>query len=284
MADDDQTPPPAPQHTPIPAVLHIGGRGSADITINLPDEPVAPQPVIGPSVSNATIFVPDQGWQPPPVRRLAPTGFGFDQGTFDAGTFEHQGFVTGTAAGLNVGTVTAPPLPLREAAGIQGAAAVASAGSLHVDTTVTVTRSSVGSTRVENRDAILIKSTVVRLLLTAVIDRAKAERSNSAGIPELEAIQAAVNDLHEMLLATTAIPAEAVNAKIVTFKTGVLNWWDHDHVEIVGNTYNAGLFAALLELSAQVGLVQTVTIAALIKGKDIVAALTALAKILRGDD
>jgi hypothetical protein len=164
-----------------------------------------------------------------------------------------------------------------------GAAVRALAGGERPDTVVATVHTAIGSTRTANRDAILIKSTTVRLLLTAAIDRARAERSNSAGIPELEAILAAVDDLHEMV-STASVPTEVARAKVTTFKQGLLNWWDRDHVEIIGNSFNAGLFTALMELTAQVGLVQAVTIATLLKGKDIVEALTALAKILRGEE
>jgi hypothetical protein len=274
MATDEQLPPlPLEVRGHSAFAIATGEKGPTG-TSKQPIIPTGLNGSTGPSVTNADTFVPNQMWEPPPVRRrpfaLDQSGFGFDQGTFDSGTFE-----AGIAAGLNVEPIVAQP---------QGAAVVALAGSLSADATETVTRSSAGSTRVENRDAILIKSTTVRLLLSATIDRARTERSNSAGISELEAILAAVDDLHEMVSTTTAFPSSVIDAKVDTFKKGVLGWWDHDHVQILSNSFNGALFAALMELSAQVGLVQAVTIATILKGKDIVEALKALAKILHGPD
>ena len=232
-----------------------------------PERPVGSNGTMGPSVTNASTFVPDQAWQPPPRR----SGYGY-AGAFAAGAFNPDAFQTAEELGARADRT------------IAGAAVKALAGGERPDTVEATIYTALGGIRIANRDVILIKSTQVRLLVTAAIDQAKAERSNSAGVPELEAILAAVDNLHEMVLTTTALPPEVIDARVDTFKKGVLSWWAHDHVQILGNSFNGALFAALMELSAQVGLVQAVTIATILKGKDLVEALKALAKVLHGGD
>jgi hypothetical protein len=237
---------PGPTGPASPPAISAGLNGPTGPTSQRPVLPTGP---IGPI------------WEPQPYRR--PASF------------------------VDLGGPSEPPfqvLSSRTQFGLTGVAGIGVAGSLRADVTVTPGRESIGRTALANRDAILIKSTIVRLLLVAEIDRAKAERSNSASVLELETIQAAVNDLHEMLSTTTAVSVDVVGEYVDRFKKGVLDWWDRDHVQILGNSFNAALFTALMELSAQVGLVQAVTIAAFIKGKDVVEALKALAKILGGQD
>jgi hypothetical protein len=53
-----------------------------------------------------------------------------------------------------------------------------------------------------------------------------------------------------MILTSPAVP-EVIDARVVTFKTGVLNRWDRDHVQILNNSFNSALFAALIGLCAE---------------------------------
>lgn len=147
------------------------------------------------------------------------------------------------------------------------------------ETDATVIRA-VGRTASTNRDAILIQSASIHLLLKSAIERARATGSNSTDVPALEAILAALDDLHKLLMATTA-PAEiAVGARAISFRDGLVNWWDHDHVSILDRSFNMGLFAGGLMLCSHFGLVSAVTVATLIRGKEIGEALKEAAKIL----
>jgi hypothetical protein len=94
----------------------------------------------------------------------------------------------------------------------------------------------------------LLQSTSIRLLVVDAIARGKAERFNSHGVPELEAILSAVDEMQRMLLATTA-PAETIlEEKALSIRRGFANWWRHDHVTILGRSFDMSLFAAGLGL------------------------------------
>jgi hypothetical protein len=80
---------------------------------------------------------------------------------------------------------------------------------------------SVGRAVLANRDAVLIRSLSIRLLISAAIERARAEGSNSANVPELEVIPSAVEGLHQVLLATTAPVEAAVGDKAISFRDGL---------------------------------------------------------------
>ena len=91
-----------------------------------------------------------------------------------------------------------------------------------------------------------------------------------------------------MLLATTA-PAETIlEEKALSIRRGFANWWRHDHVTILGRSFDMSLFAAGLGLCALAGVappaISAVVVAALIRGKDVAEALKAAAEILSGPD
>lgn len=147
------------------------------------------------------------------------------------------------------------------------------------ETDATVVRA-VGRTASTNRDAILIQSASIQLLLKSAIERARATGSNSTDVPALEVLLAALDDLHELLMATAA-PAEiAVGARAISFKDGLANWWDRDRVSILDRSFNMGLFAGGLMLCSHFGLVSAVTVATLVRGKEIGEALKEAAKML----
>jgi hypothetical protein len=62
---------------------------------------------------------------------------------------------------------------------------------------------------------------------------------------------------------------------------GVLNWWDKDHVSILGIAYKSGLFILLMGLIVHFGLIPA-TIAATLINKDVGEALKQLVKLLKG--
>ena len=61
----------------------------------------------------------------------------------------------------------------------------------------------------------------------------------------------------------------------------MLNWWDKDHVSILGIAYKSGLFILLMGLIVHFGLIPA-TIAATLINKDVGEALKQLVKLLKG--
>lgn len=136
-----------------------------------------------------------------------------------------------------------------------------------------------GKVVLANRDAILLQTTSIELLLTATIERMRAERSNSHSMSELDTLLAAVVDLKSMLI-LPAPSEESVGAAALSLRNGLLNWWRQDHVQILDRGFTMGLFGAGLALVSHFGLLPAVTVASLIRGKDLVEAFKSAADLL----
>lgn len=136
-----------------------------------------------------------------------------------------------------------------------------------------------GKVVIGNRDAILLQATSIELLLSATIERMKAERINSHSMPELDVLLGAVTDLKSMLV--VASPSEEkVGAAALSIRDGLLNWWRQDHAQILDRSFTMGLFAGGLALVSHFGLLPAVTVASLIRGKDLVEAFKAAGELL----
>lgn len=147
-------------------------------------------------------------------------------------------------------------------------------------TATTRTPTAVGRVTIANRDTIVIHAMSIEPLLRDAIDRLKKEGSNSESVPELENILGSVRVLHQMLLVSTAAPAEAnVGAQALSIKAGVAAWWANDHTAILSLGYKTGLFMLLVGLIVHFGLIPS-TIAATLINKDVGDALKQLGKLL----
>jgi len=173
-----------------------------------------------------------------------------------------------------------PPLPPAVSnATLSGASTVIVIGQAEL--TLTGAPVSVGKVAIANRDAILVQARSIELLLRDAIDREKEARSNTGNLPELEFILATVIDMRTML--ATAKSEAGVGAKALSFKAGVLNWWEKDHVSILDAGYKSGLFILLMGLIVYFGLIPA-TIAATLINKDVGEALKQLVKLLKGGE
>jgi hypothetical protein len=133
----------------------------------------------------------------------------------------------------------------------------------------------VGKTTIANRNAILVQSMSIELLLRDAIE----SRSNTVSLPELEAILAAVIDLRAILVTETS--DANVGAQALSYKDALVNWWNKDRASILDRSFNAGLFVGGLMLVEQFGLVSAVTVAAAIHGKEFTEAIKAVADVLK---
>jgi hypothetical protein len=145
--------------------------------------------------------------------------------------------------------------------------------------TVTGPAVTVGKVAIINKDAIVIQAMSIELLLREVIDREKEARSNSGVLPEIEAVLAEVHDLRATLVTTTS--EVVAGTKALSFKAGVLKWWDKDHESILSLGYKSSLFILLMGLIVYFGLIPA-TIAATLLNKDVGDALKQLVKLLQG--
>jgi hypothetical protein len=209
------------------------------------DKPPPPRP------SQQPVWVPDPVWDVPPRPR-------------NIALYESQPTF-----------VVAPPPAVSNALLSGSIVMVAGGGEL----TLTGAPVSVGKVAIANRDAILVQARSIELLLRDAIDREKEARSNTGSLPELQFILAAVIDMRAML-ATTTSEAD-VGAKALSFKVGVLDWWNKDHVSILDAGYKSGLFILLMGLIVYFGLIPA-TIAATLINKDVGEALKQLVKLLKG--
>jgi hypothetical protein len=135
----------------------------------------------------------------------------------------------------------------------------------------------VGRTVRSNRDAILIQSTSIQLLLTNAIEGAKAERANSASVPELEQILSAVEVLHHLILVTA--PPEAIGEKAISFRQCVANWWTRDYASILDRSFDMGLFTAAVGICVLAGVVPAAIAAVIVRPTETVDVLVSDGRI-----
>jgi hypothetical protein len=208
-----------------------------------------PPPALPP---HQPVWVPDQVWDVPPRPR-------------NIALYESQSFVPPPME---------PPLPPAVSnAPLSGA--ITGMVTSRAEMTLTGAPVTVGKTAIANRNAILVQSMSIELLLRDAIE----SRSNTLSLPELEAILATVIDLRAMLVTETS--DANVGAKALSFKDALVNWWNTDHASILDRTFNAGLFVGGLMLVEQFGLVSAVTVAAAIHGKEFTEAIKAVAEVLK---
>jgi hypothetical protein len=139
----------------------------------------------------------------------------------------------------------------------------------------------VGRVVIANRDSVIVQARTIELLLSGAIERAKETRSNSESLPDLEAIHGAAIDLLQSLLSSTTLTEGNAGTNALSFKDGLVRWWSKDHASILDRSYNAGLFTAGLLLCATFGLIPAVTIATLIKGKEMKEVLESCVEVLK---
>jgi hypothetical protein len=116
------------------------------------------------------------------------------------------------------------------------------------------------------------------LLLRDAVDRAKAERLNSASVSELEEILSANEALHRMLLTTT--PLDAVGETALSLRAGLVKWWSRDPASILDRGYDFGLFTAAVGICVLAGVIPSAIAAVLVRPKETVEVFKEINKIL----
>jgi hypothetical protein len=145
-------------------------------------------------------------------------------------------------------------------------------------TVIRAAPASIGTATLANRDSILIQSLSVQLLLKDAIDRAKAERLNSASVSELEEILSANEALHRMLLTTTSL--DAVGETALSLRAGLVKWLSRDPASILDRGYDFGLFTAVVGICVLAGVIPSAIAAVLVRPKETVEILKEINKFL----
>jgi hypothetical protein len=140
--------------------------------------------------------------------------------------------------------------------------------------------------RASATNQVAIRLAAVSLLnaLDAKLEALRESRSNSEDPAVYENLKRLVE---EFLAAQTKTEEKPVVESTLSLVAGIRDWWTKDHVSICQKVMNISLFTGGLTVCALAGVLSdasVVTVGALVGGRDVVGALTALAKMLPGKD
>jgi hypothetical protein len=138
--------------------------------------------------------------------------------------------------------------------------------------------------RAVNQVAIRLAAVCLLNALDAKLEALREARSNSEDAAVYENLKRLVE---AFLAAQEKTDEKPVVESTLSLAAGFRNWWFKDHESICKKTMNIGLFTGGLTVCALAGVLSdasVVTVGALVGGRDVVGALTALAKMLPGKD
>jgi hypothetical protein len=144
----------------------------------------------------------------------------------------------------------------------------------------------IGRAVATNQVAIQLAAVSLLNALDAKLETLHEARSNSEDAAVYENLKRLVE---AFLAAQEKTDEKPVVESTLSLAEGFRNWWFKDHESICKKTMNIGLFTGGLTVCALAGALgvsdaSIVTVGVLVGGKDVVGALTALAKMLPGKD
>jgi hypothetical protein len=144
----------------------------------------------------------------------------------------------------------------------------------------------IGRAVATNRVPIRLVAVSLLNALNAKLEALHDARSNSEDAAVYENLKRLVE---AFLAAQEQADEKPVVESTLSLVAGIRNWWTKDHLSICKTAMNISLFTGGLSVCALAGALgvsdaSIVTVGVLVGGKDVVGALTALAKLLPGDD